>query len=273
VAAATTVRRLAFVLVLDAGAVAQARAADPPPLVCYGNEPTWRLDLEGGEARFACSGEEEKTYAGRFTSLDRMKVHAWRGTVPGAAGEMVSILSEESCSDGMSTQRQPYIMRISLPDGRLFVGCCRVATIRNAPAPSRPAEPAPSAAAPAPVAPPRAPTYSDWAASLASFLPALRTCTFEALRTEAMVFAQTRPDKSVHLVLRLPNKVYADCEVAVSGTVKLSQRAKDKPLLPEEQAAMLTLFPGAPPREPCYRNEPALDSEGNPFGWISRKGC
>ena len=263
--------RISFLLVL---AVAPAQA-EPPPLVCYGNEPSWRLDLGGSEARLAASGEEEKDYAGRYTSLDPMKVHAWRGRpAAGAEGEIVSILSEESCSDGMSDQRRPYTARVSLPDGRLLVGCCRPATVWSTPpanrkaqtpsAPSAPAPPPPTAATPAP---------PDWAAAIVSFLPALRLCTFEAMRTEAVVFAQMRPDKSVHMVLRLPGKVYADCEVTPSGTAKLSQRPKDKPLLPQEQAALLTLFPGAPPREPCYRSDPAVDSEGNPFGWISRKGC
>ena len=106
-----------------------------------------------------------------------------------------------------------------------------------------------------------------------TFLPALRICTFEALRTEAVMFAEHRPDKSVHMVLRLPGKVYADCDVSPSGTAKLVRRSKDKELLPQEQGTMLTLFPGAPPREPCYKSEHAVDSEGNPFGWISRKGC
>lgn len=269
-------KRLSLLLVLAALAVARASAAEPPPLVCYGNEPSWRLDLAGAGARLAPSGEEEKDYAGRYTSLDPLKVHAWRGrAAPGTGGEIVSILSEESCNDGMSDQRRPYSARVSLPDGRLLVGCCRLATVwsttqanQKAQAPpsaaSAPTAAAPAAAAPAPV---------DWAADIGSILPALRVCTFEALRTEAVLFAQTRPDKSVHMVLRLPGKVFADCEVGPAGTAKLVRRAKDKPLLPEEQAAVLTLFPGAPPREPCYKNDPALDSEGYPFGWISRKGC
>ena len=264
-------RRLAILLVL---AAARARAAEPPPLVCYGNEPTWRLDVAGAAASLAASGEEEKDYAGRYTSLDAAKVHAWRGRIAGVEGEIVSILGEESCSDGMSDQRRPFTARVSLPDGRLFVGCCRLATVWSTAEANRKAQAPPAAAAPAaPAAPVSAPAPSDWAAAIASFIPALRICTFEAMRTEAVMFAQKRPDNSVHLVLRLPNKVYADCEVGPSGTAKLNQRTKDKPLAPHEQAAVVTLFPGAPPREPCYKNDPAVDTEGNPFGWISRKGC
>lgn len=289
VAAAAAFRRLTFPLALLAGVVAPSEAADPPPLVCYGVEPTWRLDLAAAEARLAVSGEEEKDYSGRYTSLDQAKVYAWRGhPAAGAQGEVVSIVNDDSCDDGVSDQRRPYNVRLSLPDGRLFVGCCRLATVwngadatRQAQAPPRPsvAAPAPAAHAPAASAPAgstragSAPVATDWAAEIVSFLPALRTCTFEALRTEAVVFAEKRPDHSVHMVLRLPSKVYADCEVGPSGTVKLNQRTKDKPLLPQEQAAVLTLFPGAPPREPCYKSDAAVDSEGNPFGWISRKGC
>jgi uncharacterized membrane protein len=276
VAARVMVRMASCVLVLCVGAAARVQATEPPPLVCYGNEPAWRLDLGGAEARLVASGEEEKAYAGRYTSLDPLKVHAWRGRpAPGTEGEIVSILTEESCNDGMSDQRRPYAARISLPDGRLLAGCCRLATVWSATEANRKGQAPAAAAAPPPAAPTGAAPAAapDWASALGSFLPALRICTFEALRTEAVLFAEQRPDHSVHMVLRLPGKVYADCDVNPAGTVKLNRRSKDKPLLPQEQAAVLTLFPGAPPREPCYKSDHAVDSEGNPFGWISRKGC
>lgn len=279
-AARRAVRRASFLLVLFGWACARTQAAEPPPLVCYGSEPTWRLDLTGAEARLAASGEEEKAYAGRYTSLDPLKVHAWRGRpAPGTEGEIVSIVTEESCNDGMSDQRRPYAARISLPDGRLFAGCCRLATVWSTtganPKGQSPSVASPaSAPAPAAAAPGAAPAgASDWASQLQAFLPALRICTFEALRTEAVLFAEQRPDHSVHMVLRLPGKVYADCDVNPAGAARLSRRSKDKEPLPQEQVAMLTLFPGAPPREPCYKSVHAVDSEGNPFGWISRKGC
>jgi len=280
VAALASVRRLLLPLALAAFAVGPLAADEPPALVCYGNEPTWRLDLAPTEARLAVSGEEEKEYAGRFTSLDRVKAHAWRGrgAAPAPEGEVVTIVDEESCNDGMSDQRRPYSVRLSLPDGRLFAGCCRLATVWNAADATRKAQAPPkvasTAAPPAPVAPVAvAAAPADWAAALQSFLPALRICTFEALRTEAVLFAEHRPDHSVHMLLRLPGKVYADCDVNPAGTAKLSRRPKDKDPLPQEQGVMLTLFPGSPPREPCYKSEHAVDSEGNPFGWISRKGC
>jgi hypothetical protein len=198
---------------------------------------------------------------------------------PAPEGEVVTIVDEESCNDGVSDQRRPYSARLSLPDGRLFAGCCRLATVWNAADATRKAQSPPKASTPA--APPSAPAApaagaaapADWAAALQSFIPALRICTFEALRTEAVLFAEHHPDPSVHMVLRLPGKVYADCDVNPAGAAKMSRRSKDKELLPQEQGAMLTLFPGSPPREPCYKNEHALDTEGNPFGWISRKGC
>jgi hypothetical protein len=64
-----------------------------------------------------------------------------------------------------------------------------------------------------------------------------------------------------------------DCESSVSGPVRISERKKNAPLGPAEQAVVLTLLPGEPPRGSCDRSEPALDDKGNPFGWITRKGC
>jgi hypothetical protein len=124
---------------------------------------------------------------------------------------------------------------------------------------------------PAPAAAAR--PFADWADSLADYVEALRSCTVEALRTEAVLFAEKRPKNKVHLVLRLPGSAYVDCEAPPSGSARLQPRDKGVPLAPAEQAALLTLLPGEPPRGPCDKSEPAFDDKGNPIGWITRKSC
>jgi hypothetical protein len=93
------------------------------------------------------------------------------------------------------------------------------------------------------------------------------------MRTEAVVFAERRAKGVVHLVLRLPGKTYADCESPGEGSARISARPRNAPLAPPETAALITLFPGEPPRGTCDRSEPAVDEKGSPFGWITRKGC
>jgi hypothetical protein len=136
-------------------------------------------------------------------------------------------------------------------------------------APAAPASPltasntpsAPAAAAPA-----------DWTGALPDYLAALRSCTFEALRTEAVHFAEKKGN-TVHLVLRTAGRRYADCEAPGSGPARVSQRSRNAALSPAEQAVVLTLLPGDPPRGACFASEPAVDERGNPFGWITRKTC
>ena len=124
--------------------------------------------------------------------------------------------------------------------------------------------PPPAEAAPAP---------RDWTHSLLDYLPALRACTFEAMHTEAVVFAEAKPKSAVHLVLRLSGRRYADCDALAHGPARISHRPKMAVLSKAEQAAVLTLLPGEPPRGPCDVSEPAMDDKGNPFGWITRKKC
>ena len=47
--------------------LARGSRAQTPPLVCYGNEPSWSLELSDTTARFQTSGEGEATSPGRAT--------------------------------------------------------------------------------------------------------------------------------------------------------------------------------------------------------------
>jgi len=252
-----------------------------PPLVCYGNEPSWSLELGDASARWKTSGEEEVDYVGRSASLARPKVQGWRGQMAGGrGGDLVAFVTEAACTDGMSDVKRPYGATVSLPDGRIFAGCCRPDTLRaQAPSGSAPAPPSAPALG---FEPPKAAAAAgetkaaprDWADSIDTFLPALKLCTYEALRTEGVVFAEELGKGRFHLVLRLPGRrLYADCKVPAVGPASVIARQRDVPLNPAEQVAILTLLPGEPPRGKCDRTEPALDDKGIPFGWITRKGC
>jgi uncharacterized membrane protein len=257
------------------GGLAQAQTT--PPLVCYGNEPSWTLDLGDGSARLILSGEEDADYAGRATALPHLKVQAWRGRPSGGrAGDLVALVTEAPCSDGMSDAKRPFTARVSLADGRLLAGCCRPGTLvtTGVGSASEPGGAGGVALGSAPVTAPMSATGpADWGADLEQYLPAMRSCTFEALRTEAVVFAERRPNQTVHLVLRLADKRYADCEAPPYGPARVIPRGKNSRLSPAEQAVVLTLLPGQPPRGSCDRTEPALDDKGSPFAWITRKGC
>jgi len=119
------VSTLAFVFLL---APITAASAQEPSLICFGNEPSWRLDLtEEGKARFSTPDSATADYLGAANTLAWRKEAVWRGqaTVPDG-GELVAFLREGACSDGMSDTVHPYSVNVSLPGGRHYAGCCRV---------------------------------------------------------------------------------------------------------------------------------------------------
>lgn len=93
--------------------------------MCFGNEPSWKVDLTTpGVARAEVLGEETTTYHGGPTRNEVLKETLWRGS-PDAGRDLVVFLSDKPCSDGMSDVVHPVTARASFPDGRFFAGCCR----------------------------------------------------------------------------------------------------------------------------------------------------
>ena len=118
---------LAFIVL---AAPATASMAQEPPLICFGTEPFWRLDLtEAGKARFStpdCPSAQD--YVGAASMLSPRKESVWRGraAMPGG-GELVAFVRQGACSDNMSGTVHPYSVNVSLPDGTHHAGCCRLA--------------------------------------------------------------------------------------------------------------------------------------------------
>jgi heat shock protein HslJ/uncharacterized membrane protein len=103
-------------------------------LVCFGNEPSWRLDLPGGgEARLSFPDGQSARFRGSDSRLEPRRESVWRGRGRGGR-ELVAFLRDGACSDGMSDTVHPVSINLSLPDGRHYAGCCRV--------PADPASPA-----------------------------------------------------------------------------------------------------------------------------------
>ncbi|MGL4353373.1 MAG: META domain-containing protein [Aeromonas popoffii] len=102
--------------------------AAEPQLICFGNEPSWSLQFsDKSRAQLLLPEHKAVDFLGQKTHLLALKEYAWRGKpVTGKGGEAVALLREESCSDGMSNTQHPMSARVSLPDGQLLAGCCRV---------------------------------------------------------------------------------------------------------------------------------------------------
>jgi heat shock protein HslJ len=120
-------RALALLLLASAFHALPAAAAEPR-LGCFGAEPSWSLRFDGGgRATLSFPDGKPVEYRGQETRLDFLKERAWRGTPAGdAKGVVVAFLRESACSDTMSDTAHPFSARVSLPDGRLLAGCCRI---------------------------------------------------------------------------------------------------------------------------------------------------
>ncbi len=241
-------------------------APAPAVLSCSGLSEDWSLLLSGNRGQLSVASAREARFEGRF-STDESATFGWRGRAIGEGGDLVVFVREAACSTA-SGEEQPLSVNVSLPDGRFVAGCCRrpgdVPADESAARPRRRPSPAPTPA----------PSLGDWISSLSTFYPAIKECVTERNPAEAVVFAAIRPDKTTHLVLRLPEDRYADCLLPPGrGPAKIVVRPRDAPRSAEEQAAMLSLLPTPPAMEPCYRPQAVFDGNGDRVGWISLKGC
>ena len=114
-----------------------AASEQDPPLICFGNEPSWSVSLMTPDtASLSLPGEPLVEYRGGATKIEVLPERIWRGRpADGADGDLVVFLRDVICSDGMSNVMHPVEVRLSLPDGRVRAGCCR---IPPAPAAARP---------------------------------------------------------------------------------------------------------------------------------------
>jgi heat shock protein HslJ len=102
--------------------------ASDQPLVCFGNEPSWSVELlEHGVARFATPDSAPVEYRGAATRAEHLRETLWRGS-NAAGSDLVIWLRDAACSDGMSDTEHPVTARVSLADGRFLAGCCRLAS-------------------------------------------------------------------------------------------------------------------------------------------------
>ncbi len=109
---------------------AVSAAAAEESLICFGNKPSWSVDLTTpGAARVSFLGDTATEYRGGETRLDHLRERVWRGKPSaGAGGDLVAFLSDAACSDTMSDVKHPVTARVSLPDGKFLAGCCRAAS-------------------------------------------------------------------------------------------------------------------------------------------------
>lgn len=95
---------------------------------CRGEEPFWKLDVNGGLAKLNRPGESDQSYRGKLTSLSYLKPPAavWRGATLGGKETLVVTFREEACRSTMADgPPMPYRAILSRSDS-VATGCCNV---------------------------------------------------------------------------------------------------------------------------------------------------
>lgn len=116
-----------FAASISVASFAAQAGASQQPLICFGTEPQWGVDLlEPGVARFSTPDKAVVEYRGTATRVEHLGETLWRGS-DAAGDELVALLRDATCSDNMSDTQHPVTARVLLPGGGFLAGCCRVA--------------------------------------------------------------------------------------------------------------------------------------------------
>jgi uncharacterized membrane protein len=130
-----------------------ATAAPAPTVVCHGDKPSWSLRVEGAAATLSLPGVPSRALDGRLVESrgSRLPFLVYRAK-DGVDGDLVALITAEACRDATTAQSgsdgiSTHTVRVSLANGEVLEGCCRLER-----APAAEAHPAPSAPAPRPAA-------------------------------------------------------------------------------------------------------------------------
>jgi len=116
---------MALALACHAGAA----CAIAPGWICFGNEPSWRLEFhDASRATLASPDAQPIVHDGASRSLPPLREWMWRGRPVDGGGEAVAFVAETACSDGVSDAKHTATVRLALPDGGFLAGCCRIAS-------------------------------------------------------------------------------------------------------------------------------------------------
>ncbi|MCB9959864.1 MAG: hypothetical protein H6843_14800 [Rhodospirillaceae bacterium] len=114
---------------LAAGPAAAQSSTFPQQLDCTGNEPGWRLRIDGQTAELATlTMPATQSLTGRDQALDFLipPVLVWRGTAGRPASTIVAVITESACYDTMADGPPfPYSAVLSVSESEVYAGCCR----------------------------------------------------------------------------------------------------------------------------------------------------
>lgn len=261
------------------GATARDPNALPGAFVCFGNDPSWKLEIRESAAMYSSqtpgTSPEPVELRGTFRSLPYLTepVIVWRGRGSDTPRDVVAMLIEARCLDTVSSREGqtefPYQARISLATGELLAGCCRPET-------AAPDAPLDIATAHLPVADLDSKPPDDWSRLLMDLLPAIKACLARTPGTHTRVTKAWPMNKAMTGVrTRNDDGGRWECIAQVEGeTVHLFEPlAADAEPLAGDGRVIFTPAAQPPPTGKCYEHERVLYPGGQLLGWLSYDRC
>jgi uncharacterized membrane protein len=261
-----------------------ARGSMPSEFKCNGNEPFWGLAIDNENAGWATPGEPEgRTLKGTFRHLDYAGIFSWRGDF--GEGDLVAFVTYQSCSDTMVDREYPYSIQVSLPDGRVLLGCCDTISEPSSEGWSESESDTPieaeakavdEALSDLPVAILDEKPPGDWSRHLLAFLPAIESCLAETSGTSPRVIkAWAMSDDKIGVRTRSAETAAWECVASRQGSVvqPLTALKGETIGLREGWSPIFTLRGQLPPSGECYQHESVLDAGGDLIGWLSYDTC
>jgi uncharacterized membrane protein len=252
---------------------------------CRGNEPSWNLIVDNDKARFelllggpvpegiALTGKLGVSGEGRTPDVD------WRGKAADARPYR-ALIQQQRCADSMSDAEGQtdfeYRVQLTVPGGRVLLGCCNAGLEPARPAPSAPAASAESDPAQAPLASLGTKSPVDWTRMLLELMPAINACLERTPgATPYVTKAWLATQDTVTVRTRNATVGWFECSARSDGRAVESFGPVEStgPIVPGEEVVLFTPVAHAPPTGNCFTHERVSDAAGDQIGWLSTNTC
>ena len=110
----------------------------PPDMVCFGQDPKFSIQFVSWGARYLGIKQPDKDFRGGFFWVPDQKVWLWQqgnNLAPVGGGDvLLARVQKASCIDPGRNGTFPFAVVVTLPQGDMLSGCCRLLKAGEAPA-------------------------------------------------------------------------------------------------------------------------------------------
>ena len=107
-------------------------------MVCFGDGPTFSIQFVSWGARYLGINQPDKDFPGGYLWVPDQKVWLWQrenSLAPAGSGDVLSAtIQKASCTDPERKGTFPFAVVVTLPQGDMLSGCCRILKAGEAPA-------------------------------------------------------------------------------------------------------------------------------------------